>query len=47
VRGPSHVAKTGKTPVLDGKEWRTSPDGIPTKGAPAPHFPAEAARAKE
>ena len=22
VRGPKHVVKTGKTPVLDGKEWR-------------------------
>jgi hypothetical protein len=21
VRGPKHVVKTGKTPVLDGKEW--------------------------
>ena len=23
VRGPKHVVKTGKTPVLDAKEWRT------------------------
>jgi hypothetical protein len=22
VRGPKHVVKTGKTPVLDGAEWR-------------------------
>jgi len=22
VRGPKHVVKTGKTPVLDGNEWR-------------------------
>jgi hypothetical protein len=22
VRGPKHVMKTGKTPVLDAKEWR-------------------------
>jgi len=30
VRGPKHVVKTGKTPVLDGKEWRTLLDAIPT-----------------
>jgi integrase len=30
VRGPKHVVKTGKTPVLDGKEWRTLLDSIPT-----------------
>jgi site-specific recombinase XerD len=30
VRGPKHVVKTGKTPVLDGKEWRKLLDGIPT-----------------
>jgi site-specific recombinase XerD len=29
VRGPKHVVKTGKTPVLDGKEWRTLLDAIP------------------
>ena len=23
VRGPTHVVKTGKTPVLEGAEWRT------------------------
>jgi hypothetical protein len=23
VRGPKHVVKTGKTPVLEGNEWRT------------------------
>ena len=22
MRGPKHLAKTGKTPVLDGTEWR-------------------------
>jgi site-specific recombinase XerD len=30
VRGPKHVVKTGKTPVLDGKEWRRLIDAIPT-----------------
>jgi len=30
VRGPKHVVKTGKTPVLDGKEWRQLIDTIPT-----------------
>lgn len=30
VRGPKHVVKTGKTPVLDGKEWRKLIDSIPT-----------------
>ena len=30
VRGPKHVVKTGKTPVLDGKEWRKLIDAIPT-----------------
>ena len=29
VRGPSHVVKTGKTPVLDGTEWRTLLGSIP------------------
>jgi site-specific recombinase XerD len=29
VRGPTHVVKTGKTPVLDGIEWRTLLDSIP------------------
>jgi site-specific recombinase XerD len=29
VRGPKHVVKTGKTPVLDGKEWRRLLDSIP------------------
>jgi hypothetical protein len=24
VRGPKHVVKTGKTPVLEGKEWRAT-----------------------
>jgi len=31
VRGPKHVVKTGKTPVLDGDEWRRLIDGIPTE----------------
>jgi site-specific recombinase XerD len=30
VRGPKQVVKTGKTPVLDGKEWRKLIDAIPT-----------------
>ena len=30
VRGPKHVVKTGKTPVLDAKEWRKLIDSIPT-----------------
>jgi site-specific recombinase XerD len=30
VRGPKHVVKTGKTPVLDGKEWHRLFDVIPT-----------------
>ncbi len=30
VRGPKHVVKTGKTPVLDGAEWRQLLDAIPT-----------------
>jgi hypothetical protein len=30
VRGPKHVVKTGKTAVLDGKEWRRLIDAIPT-----------------
>jgi site-specific recombinase XerD len=29
VRGPTHVVKTGKTPVLEGTEWRTLLDSIP------------------
>jgi site-specific recombinase XerD len=29
VRGPKHVVKTGKTPVLDAKQWRTLLDSIP------------------
>jgi site-specific recombinase XerD len=29
VRGPKHVVKTGKTPVLDGDEWRRLIDAIP------------------
>jgi site-specific recombinase XerD len=30
VRGPKHIVKTGKTPVLDGAEWRQLLDSIPT-----------------
>ena len=30
VRGPKHVVKTGKTPVLEGSEWRKLIDTIPT-----------------
>jgi site-specific recombinase XerD len=30
VRGPRHVVKTGKTPVLDAVEWRRLVDAIPT-----------------
>lgn len=29
LRGPSHVVKTGKTPVLEGAEWRRIVGGIP------------------
>ena len=31
VRGPKHVVKTGKTPVLDAGEWRKLIDSIPTQ----------------
>jgi site-specific recombinase XerD len=31
VRGPKHVVKTGKTPVLDPAEWRKLIDSIPTE----------------
>ena len=30
VRGPAYVVKTGKTPVLEGQEWRRLFDSIPT-----------------
>jgi site-specific recombinase XerD len=30
VRGPKHVVKTGKTPVLEATEWRKLLDSIPT-----------------
>jgi site-specific recombinase XerD len=30
VRGPKHVVKTGKTPVLEGTEWRKLLDSIPS-----------------
>jgi integrase len=29
VRGPKHVVKVGRTPVLEGAEWRTLMNGIP------------------
>jgi len=31
VRGPKHVVKTGKTPALDGAEWRKLIDSIPSE----------------
>jgi site-specific recombinase XerD len=31
VRGPKYVVKTGKTPVLEGAEWRKLLDSIPTE----------------
>jgi site-specific recombinase XerD len=31
VRGPKHVVKTGKTPVLEAGEWRKLMDAIPTE----------------
>jgi site-specific recombinase XerD len=31
VRGPKYVVTTGKTPVLDGSEWRRLLDAIPTE----------------
>ena len=31
VRGPKYVVKTGKTPVLEGPEWRRLIDSIPTE----------------
>src|SRR3954467_6913318 len=31
VRGPKHVVKTGKTPVLEAEEWRRLMDSIPTE----------------
>ncbi len=31
VRGPKLIVKTGKTPVLDGAEWRKLIDSIPTE----------------
>ena len=33
VRGPKHVVKTGKTPVLEGAEWRKLLESIPTDDA--------------
>ena len=31
VRGPKHVVRTGKTPVIEGAEWRHLMDSIPTE----------------
>jgi site-specific recombinase XerD len=31
VRGPKHVVKTGKTPALEGAEWRRLVDSIPSE----------------
>ena len=31
VRGPKDVVKTGKTPVLEGNEWRTLIESIPAE----------------
>ena len=31
VRGPKHIVRTGKTPVLEGAEWRRLMDAIPTE----------------
>ena len=31
VRGPKYIIKTGKTPVLEGHEWRRLIDSIPTE----------------
>jgi hypothetical protein len=33
VRGPEHVVKTGKTPVLEGPEWRKLLGSIPATTA--------------
>ena len=33
MRGPTHVVKTGKTPVLEAGEWRKLLDSIPTETA--------------
>jgi integrase len=40
VRGPKHVVKTGKTPVLENKEWRRLIDGIPSDTVRDPRDPA-------
>ena len=37
VRGPRHVVKVGRTPVLEGAEWRTLMDGIPVATVGLPH----------
>jgi site-specific recombinase XerC len=33
VRGPKHVVKSGKTPVLEGQEWRRLINAIPADTA--------------
>ena len=33
VRGPKHVVKTDKTPVLEGQEWWRLIDAIPSRTA--------------
>src|SRR6202166_2793550 len=53
VRGPKHVVKFGKTPVLEGEEWRRLIDAIPTdtvrdlrdRALPCHHALAEALHA--
>jgi site-specific recombinase XerD len=39
VRGPKHVVKTGKTPVLEGQEWRKLIDAIPDRHGAGPTRP--------
>ena len=39
VRGPKYVVATGKTPVLDGKEWRKLLDAIPADTVRDPSRP--------
>ena len=39
VRGPKYVVKTGKTPVLEGDEWRRLIDSIPTRDRARPARP--------
>jgi hypothetical protein len=39
IRGPKHVVKTGKTPVLEGQEWRKLIDAIPDRHGAGPTRP--------